>query len=138
VATREIGKTTEALRPVAGSTLGENEIGKVEGSLLVVPKGPGFIREFVQGFVMPQRWDVAQLVLANLLRDPKHREEVLDEVGRKRLAELAFAMADEFVLTMRPSLYAGLDRYYEQYMTRDDGLDAAMRGLVEESKDYSL
>jgi len=123
-----MNKTTEALH---AKVTGDVGIASLPGSKIVAVKGPKFI-EFVTDYVMPRRFDTAQLALSALL------QRVDDQKAIEPLVGLAYELADEMMLQERQTLDGVMDKYWEAYMTRQEKTDAVMQTLVEESGDYSL
>lgn len=129
-----MNKTTEALNT---DNLGDAEVGEVPGSRLVIAKGPKFLDEYMAQFVMPRRWDTAQMVLAQLIRNTG-RSRGFTQVTMAEMAKQAYAFADEMMLNEAPSVNESLPRYWERYLTRQGDADRAMEAMAEEMKDYSL
>jgi len=124
-------KSAETLKP---TRLGDDEVGEVPGSRLVIAKGPKFLDEYMTQFIMPRRFDTAQLALSAMIQSGQW----WPNEGTSQMAEAAFKFADALLLAERPTCDAAIDQYWERYMTRDSKTGEVMDRLVEESKDYSL
>ena len=121
-------KTTEALHT---KVTGPDGVAEMPGGKIVAIKGPKFL-EYVTDYVMPRRFDTAQLALSAMIQSGEYPR------SSKQLVDQAYKLADEMMLNERVTLDSVMDKYWEAYMTREDKTEDVMRTLVEESKDYSL
>lgn len=125
-----MNKTTEALHT---KVTGPEGVVDMPGGKIVAIKGPKFL-EYVTDYIMPRRFDTAQLALSALLQS----NGPIRELEIPQLVKDSYELADEMMLNERVTLDSVMDRYWEAYMTREDKTEDVMRSLVEESKDYSL
>lgn len=121
-------KTTEALHT---DVVGNGNVQELHGTRIVALKGEKFF-EYMSTVVLARRFDTAQMVLAQALRNDDGSRPTAD------LVRQAYEIADELLLQERATLDRIIERYWELYLTRDSKTEDVMRTLVEESKDYSL
>ena len=113
---------------------GPREI-RVEGDRLenglYVARGPEFYERFLAQFVMPRRFETAQMVVAQILGSKR-------DCDPDDLAHFAFKFADALILAERETLDAAMGDYWDLYLSHKKSVDEVMRHVQDMHQDYSL